>query len=209
MIKKTLIAGTALVALAASTYAFAQTQTPPGNAPTAPTFTKEDRQAFVDARIAGMKAALKLTPEQEKLWPAVEKAMRDNAAERIKLREASQTKSPRDMDPIERIRFRATHMGTMADGLKKLADASEPLYKTLDENQKRRLTFLTRMGGRGDGEGRKFGWHRGHHGGMHHFRGNWGGEDGMRGPGGPGMGGPGMGGPGMGGPGGERGPSKL
>ena len=62
MMKKTLIAGTALAALAASTYAFAQTQTPPGNAPTAPTFTKEDRQAFVDARIAGMKAALKLTP---------------------------------------------------------------------------------------------------------------------------------------------------
>lgn len=200
MIKKTVIAGTAL---AASTYAFAQTQTPPGDAPAAPTFSKEDKQAFVDARIAGVKAALKLTPEQEKLWPAVEKAMRDLAAERVKLREAKTAKSPRDMDPVERIRFRATNMGAMADGLKKLADASEPLYKSLDDNQKRRLTFLTRMGGR-DGAS---GWHRGHHGDRHHFRGHWGGDDGgMRGPG---MGGPGMGGPGMMGPGDGRGPSRL
>jgi len=206
MIKKTLVAGTALLAVAASTYAYAQTQTPPANAPAKPAFTKEDRQAFADARIAGIKAALKLTPEQEKLWPAVEKAMRDNAAERLKIRETVQTKSPRDMEPVERIRFRATNMSAMADGLKKLADAADPLYKTLDENQKRRLTFLTHMGG---GEGR-LGWRHGHHGGMHHFRDRWGGgDDGLRGGPGGGMGpgmGPGMMGPG---PGGERGPSKL
>jgi len=35
----------------------------------------EDAAAFTDARIAGLKAGLKLTPEQEKNWPAVETAI--------------------------------------------------------------------------------------------------------------------------------------
>src|SRR6476620_2569315 len=42
----------------------------------------EDAAAFTDARVAGLKAGLKLTPEQEKNWPAVETAMRDLAKQR-------------------------------------------------------------------------------------------------------------------------------
>ena len=38
--------------------------------------------AFTDARVAGLKAGLKLTAEQEKNWPAVETAIRDLAKER-------------------------------------------------------------------------------------------------------------------------------
>ena len=37
---------------------------------------------FTDARVAGLKAGLKLTAEQEKNWPAVETAIRDLAKER-------------------------------------------------------------------------------------------------------------------------------
>ena len=36
-------------------------------------------------------------------------------------------------------------MATTAAALKKIADAAQPLYQTLDEGQKRRLTVLTRM----------------------------------------------------------------
>ena len=43
----------------------------------------EDRAAFADARIAAVKAGLKLTPDQEKLWPPVEAAVRDFAKMRI------------------------------------------------------------------------------------------------------------------------------
>ena len=39
-------------------------------------FSPEDREAFTDARIAALRARLKLTPDQEKLWPAVEDAIR-------------------------------------------------------------------------------------------------------------------------------------
>ena len=38
--------------------------------------TPEDRAAFTDARIAALHAGLKLTPDQEKLWPPVEAAIR-------------------------------------------------------------------------------------------------------------------------------------
>ena len=40
-------------------------------------FSQEDRAAFQDARVAALKAGLKLTPAQEKAWPAVEGALRD------------------------------------------------------------------------------------------------------------------------------------
>src|SRR5258708_23443495 len=42
----------------------------------------EDAAAFTDARIAALKAGLKLTPEQEKNWPAVEAAIPDLAKDR-------------------------------------------------------------------------------------------------------------------------------
>src|SRR5215210_3219485 len=39
-------------------------------------FSPEDREAFTDARIAALRVGLKLTPDQEKLWPVVEDAIR-------------------------------------------------------------------------------------------------------------------------------------
>ena len=42
----------------------------------------EDRAAFTDARIAGLHAGLKLSAEQEKLWPPVETALRDLSKQR-------------------------------------------------------------------------------------------------------------------------------
>lgn len=120
----------------------------------------EDAQAFVDARIAGVKAGLKLTPEQEKNWPAVEAAVRDLAKERIAKmeerrakREANRDarrddKGPRadrpERDGIAMLRERADALSARAAAFKRLADASEPLYKSLDPDQKRRLHMLTR-----------------------------------------------------------------
>jgi hypothetical protein len=43
----------------------------------------EDMSAFLDARVAGMKAGLKLSPDQEKNWPAFETAYRDLAKLRM------------------------------------------------------------------------------------------------------------------------------
>jgi hypothetical protein len=107
----------------------------------------EDRLALVDARIAAVKAGLKLTPDQEKSWPAVESAVRDFAKERIANANAMGPGTDADTDPVTRLRSRADRMASTAAGLKRIADAAEPLYKTLDDGQKRRLAILTRMEG--------------------------------------------------------------
>lgn len=121
-------------------------------------FSAEDRAAFADARIAAVKAGLKLTPDQEKLWPPVEAAVRDFAKLRID-RANARMNAPRDDasdaqkpdDPVARLRERADTMATTAAAMKRIADAADPLYKTLDDGQKRRLAVLThgRFGGEG------------------------------------------------------------
>src|SRR3981081_876122 len=111
----------------------------------------EDRAAFTDARIAAVKAGLKLTPDQEKLWPPVETAVRDFAKLRIDRANARMNAKPDDSqdtqkpdDPVARLRERADTMATTAAAMKKIADAADPLYKTLDDGQKRRLAKLPR-----------------------------------------------------------------
>ena len=107
----------------------------------------EDRQVLVDARIAALRAGLRLTPDQEKNWPAVETAIRDLARQNAE--SAAQRREDREkraqQDPIERMRASADFMSQRAAGLKRLADASEPLYRSLDDGQKRRLAILTRQ----------------------------------------------------------------
>jgi hypothetical protein len=111
----------------------------------------EDRAAFADARIAAVHAGLKLTADQEKLWPPVESAVRDLVKLRIdranammKAQDDAQQK-PED-NPVARLREHADNMAASAAALKKIADAADPLYKTLDEGQKRRLAILTHHG---------------------------------------------------------------
>lgn len=117
----------------------------------------EDRAAFVDARIAAVHAGLKLNADQEKLWPPVEAAVRDFAKLRLDRANARMNAAPGNDDtpddPVARLRQRADDMGANSAALKKIADAADPLYKTLDEGQKRRLALLTRHRGPfGDGE---------------------------------------------------------
>ena len=109
-----------------------------------------DRAAFVDARIAGLKAGLKLSPEQEKLWPPVEAALRETAAKRearvdALRREREQRQGP--IDAIERMRRRAEMLTETGVDLKKIADTAAPLYAALDDAQKHRMSFLLRMRG--------------------------------------------------------------
>ena len=170
---KTLLAGTAALAIAGTTLAYAQ-QGPAarhehgqGWRPSA-----ADMAAFGDARIAAVHAGLKLTADQEKLWPPVETALRDLAKQRSD-RFAARASADKPADPIERLNLRAETMTQSGAALKKLADAAGPLYKTLDDGQKHRLLVLARLGGPEQG-----GW-RGRHGGpgKHH-----GGPRGQMGP---------------------------
>src|ERR1700751_1278626 len=73
MMKKALAATIAL-SLTGASVALAQgpAQQGPGRDRMGWRMNAEDAAAFTDARIAALKAGLKLTPEQEKNWPAVE-----------------------------------------------------------------------------------------------------------------------------------------
>lgn len=165
--KKFAIAGIAALAIAGSTAVYAQHRPWFHEHMRQMRMSPEDRAAFVDARIAAVKAGLKLTPEQDKLWPPVETVVRDFAKLRID-RANARMAGPRDdqqkpADPVTRLRNRADAMAATAAAMKKIADAADPLYKTLDDGQKRRLSILTRMEGRfGGGEGwRHRGFERG------------------------------------------------
>jgi LTXXQ motif family protein len=156
--RKFAIAGIAALAIAGSTAVYAQYQHRPwfhGHMH----FSPEDRAAFADARIAAVHAGLKLNTDQEKLWPPVETAVRDFAKLRIDRANARMNPEPNSQDaqkaddPVVRLRERADNMAASAAALKKIADAADPLYKTLDDGQKRRLAILTHRGGWFSGEG--------------------------------------------------------
>jgi hypothetical protein len=179
MLKKVL-AATALMALAGSSIVYAQRANGPDGRDgprrdmhrhaQRPHFTPEDMSAFADARVAALKAGLKLSADQEKNWPAFETAYRnlaklraDRIAQRMenwkKRREARQEQNqkgenqkdqdaanatPNRPDPLERMQRRADAMSKNATAFKALTDAAAPLYQSLDEAQTRRFTFLIR-----------------------------------------------------------------
>jgi hypothetical protein len=113
-------------------------------------FSPEDMSAFMDAHIAALKAGLKLSAEQERLWPPIEGAIRNLTGLHLTHMQAMrQTRAMMASDPVGLLRGMADHMSQGADAMRKLADAAAPLYTTRDEGQKRRLQVLVRMGSRG------------------------------------------------------------
>ena len=105
----------------------------------------EDRAALVDARVAGLKAGLKLTAAQEKNWPAVETAIRDSAKARAaRWKEWAEKRKEHEghHDLIERLQHHAKALEARAAQLTKFSEAIKPLYESLDEGQKHRLVVM-------------------------------------------------------------------
>jgi len=117
-------------------------------------FSPEDRAAFLDARIAALKAGLALNAEQEKNWPPLESAMRDLAKQRAerfaawKDRREANDNEPTEVNPIDRLTRASEFLSARSADLQKLAAAAKPLYDSLDDSQKRRFAvlFRARMG---------------------------------------------------------------
>lgn len=138
---KFLAAGLAALFITTSSLAYAQAPSAmaAGSGP-----TPQDLAALTDTRIELVKTALQMTPEQQKLWPPVEEAIRGRAAMRqgriAKL--AAAMNSDKDYTPIEILRARADGLVERGTALKKLVDAWQPLYDSLDARQKVRLRIL-------------------------------------------------------------------
>ena len=104
-------------------------------------------------RIDLVKAALQLTPDQQKYWPAIESAIRARAEDRkARLAKIAETvgkrvdESPveimRNRDPIAFLQRRAEALAQRSADLNKLAEAWQPLYKTLSPDQRQRMAAL-------------------------------------------------------------------
>ncbi|MDH7797878.1 MULTISPECIES: Spy/CpxP family protein refolding chaperone [unclassified Beijerinckia] len=129
-----------------------------------PRFSEEDRTAFFNARLASIRAGLMLTPDQDKMWPPVEAAVRDliklrgeqraqfQAQRQAQSQSSGQSQDPaqaQQSNPLERLRLRGEAQMKHGEAVKKFAEAALPLYSSLNDDQKRRLRFL----GRGLGQG--------------------------------------------------------
>jgi hypothetical protein len=104
-------------------------------------------------RVDLVKAALQLTPEQEKYWPAVEAAIRAGAEDRkariAKIQETvgrradeSRIEVMRNRDPIAFLQRRSQALAQRSADLDKLAEAWQPLYNTLSQEQRQRMAAL-------------------------------------------------------------------
>ena len=128
--------------------------------------TPETRARMDEGRLAMAKAALKLTPEQDKLWSPLEVLIRDTFKARdAKRADWEKSKTQRDADRTagkrpdmaERFEKMSQTMTERADRMKAFAGSFKPFYASLSDEQKDVLRPLMRGLAPGDGK-------RGHHG---------------------------------------------
>jgi hypothetical protein len=89
--------------------------------------SEEDRGALVDLHVAALKAGLKLTPMQEKNWPALEAAIREHAkawAARIAEWHEKRKEHEVHQNAIEALQHRAKALRAQAAQLVKLRTPS-------------------------------------------------------------------------------------
>jgi hypothetical protein len=116
----------------------------------------DDHDAMLDAKLAGLRAGLRLTSDQDKLWPPFETAIRDAAKlhmeqmksmmERMrKMHETMMQGEPgKAVSPIDRLEAMGQGMSARGAAIEKVAEAGKPLYASLDDSQKRRFAMLGR-----------------------------------------------------------------
>jgi hypothetical protein len=119
-----------------------------------------DHEALLNAKLAGLKAGLKLSLDQEKLWGPFEAAVRAAADMRREHMEEMMARMHdmragddmekeggefgEGMSPVERLDGLANRLSEAGAALEKVADAAKPLYGSLDDQQKRVFGFLSR-----------------------------------------------------------------
>jgi hypothetical protein len=122
----------------------------------------QQRAEILDARLVGFKASLSLTSDQEKNWAPFEAALRNAAKPREPWRrpDGDQARNEGRPSPIDMMRRFSQRMGERSTELAALANATTPLYTSLDDKQK--LVFDATLRGflrpRSFGPGRSGSW---------------------------------------------------
>ncbi len=130
----------------------------------------ETMQRMQEGQIAGAVAALKMSDEQLKLWAPIEKVIREQQAERLKMMQermaakAAGATPPAPATLADRLDKMADSIGKRAEHAKALAVAFKPFYATMSDAQKDVVgPLLARLsgGGRGGHDGHAWGDRKG------------------------------------------------
>ena len=128
------LVGTSLVA-GSLMPAVAQTKTDSGKPPAAQAATSSKPET-VEQRITALKAALKITPDQESKWEGVAKAMRENAAAMEKIVQEKKGKMA-GLNAVDDLKTYQEFSQVRLDGLKNLIPAFKTLYDSMPADQKK------------------------------------------------------------------------
>ena len=137
--KKIVIVALAAAALGGSALALGAAAAPGDSPPPGDARAMSEARGFMlDAHLAGMKAALKLTPDQEKNWAAFEGAVREAAQARREAMKAMRESWRGDQRPsaIDRMTAAADRLAKASTEIKAIAAAAKPLYDSLDDGQR-------------------------------------------------------------------------
>jgi LTXXQ motif family protein len=147
MMKSLLVAALVAGSLSAATFALAAEGDQRASLAERMQHSAADRETMLDAKLAGMKAGLGLTNDQEKLWTPFESAVKD--ADQSRMDAIGQMMRMRAqgerMSPVDRLEAMSDRLSQGATNVKKIADAAKPLYDSLDESQKHKFGMLGRM----------------------------------------------------------------
>lgn len=91
----------------------------------------------LDQRITTLKAALKITPDQEPKWTAVSQAMRDSASQMEKLVATKRAIPPEKTTAVDDLKTYQEFTQVRLDGLKNLNSAFKSLYDSMPAEQKK------------------------------------------------------------------------
>lgn len=88
--------------------------------------------------VTKLKSVLKLTLDQEQLWPAIERAFRE-------ISQAQEAAAPQGL--VQNIKQKVAAIGLNTLALRRLATAADPLIRTLTDEQKQKaLSFARSVG---------------------------------------------------------------
>lgn len=113
----------------------AGTKTDTGKPPAAAAATSS-RPETVEQRITSLKAALKITPDQQSKWEGVAKAMRENAAAMDKLVQEKKG-AMASLNAVDDLKTYQEFSQVRLDGLKNLISSFKTLYDSMPADQKK------------------------------------------------------------------------
>jgi len=136
IVRSLAIASLAGTALMAGTIAPTWAQTGGSAKPPAAAAATSSKPETVEQRITQLKAALKITPDQETKWKAVADAMRQNAGMMDKLVQEKRAKAA-SMTAVDDLTTYQDFTKAHLDGLKNLTSAFSSLYDSMPADQKK------------------------------------------------------------------------